>query len=223
MSPKKVLLLGVLILVPVLAFLFLKFFGTNHYTLPTYLPVVTDTGDALVRNGDTVFHQIPDFRLISQTGKTVTQTDLASKVYVANFFFASCKDVCKKMTANLLEVQEAFKDNAKVKIVSYTVDPERDSVAVLNAYANTYGAKPDQWYFLTGPRAQIYHLAQEGYKLPAMQAPSIIPDFIHSEKLLLIDEEKHVRGIYNGTNPEDVDRLITEIKVLLQEKTNDAG
>jgi protein SCO1 len=127
------------------------------------------------------------------------------------------------MTANLLEVQEAFKDNADVKIVSYTVDPERDSVAVLNAYATTYGANPDQWYFLTGPRAQIYHLAQEGYKLPAMQAPSVIPDFIHSEKLLLIDEEKHVRGIYDGTNPEDVDRLITEIKVLLQEKTDDAG
>lgn len=123
MSPKKVLLLGVLILVPVLAYLFLKVFGTNHYALPTYLPVVTDTGEALVLNGDTVFHQVPDFQLTSQTGKTVSQEDLAGKVYVANFFFASCTDVCKKMTSNLREVQEAFKQEPRVKIISYSVDP----------------------------------------------------------------------------------------------------
>jgi len=218
MSFKKVLVLSVLILVPVLAYLFLKVFGTNHYALHTYMPAMEDTGEPVVRNGDTVFHQIPDFRLTSQLGKTVSQQDLNNKVYVANFFFASCKDVCKKMTANLLQVQEAFKNEPAVKLVSYTVDPERDSVAVINKYAETYGADPAKWYFLTGPKAQIYHLAQEGYKLPAMQAPSIIPDFIHSEKLLLIDKEKHVRGIYNGTNAEDIDRLITEIKVLLQEK-----
>jgi protein SCO1/2 len=217
MSPKKVLLLGVLILVPVLAYLFLKVFGTNHYALPRYLPEVTDTGDALVRNGDTVFHQVPDFRLTSQTGATVTQQDLAGKVYVANFFFASCTDVCKKMSANLLEVQEAFKNEPRVRIVSYTVDPDRDTVSVLNAYAATYGANAEQWYFLTGPRPQIYELAREGYKVPAMQAPSLIPDFIHSEKLMLVDEEKHVRGIYDGTSPEEVDRLVTEIKVLLHE------
>jgi protein SCO1 len=217
MSPRKVLLLGVLLIVPVLVYLFLKVFGTNHYSLRTYMPVVEDTGEAMVRNGDTIFHQVPDFKLTSQTGKTITQQDLADKIYVANFFFASCKDVCKKMSTNLLEVQEAFAREPRVKIVSYTVDPERDSVAVLNKYAQTYGADPNTWYFLTGPKEQIYHLAQEGYKLPAMQAPSLIPDFIHSEKLLLIDEAKHIRGIYNGTDPEDVERLITEIKVLLQE------
>ena len=218
MSPKKVLLLGVLLIVPVLVYLFLKVFGTNHYTLRTYMPVVEDTGEAMVRNGDTVFHQVPDFKLISQSGQTVSQQDLNNKIYVANFFFASCKDVCKKMSANLYEVQEAFAEEPTVKIVSYTVDPERDSVAVLNKYAETYRANPNTWYFLTGPKEQIYHLAREGYKLPAMQAPSLIPDFIHSEKLLLIDEAKHVRGIYNGTDPDDVERLITEIKVLLQER-----
>ncbi|GEO05252.1 hypothetical protein AAE02nite_29160 [Adhaeribacter aerolatus] len=218
MSPKKVLLLGVLLIVPILVYLFLKVFGTNHYSLRTYMPVIEDTGEPLVRNGDTVFHRVPDFSLTSQTGKTVSQQDLQGKIYVANFFFASCKDVCKKMSNNLGQVQEAFAKEPKVKIVSYTVDPERDSVAVLSKYAETYGAKPDKWYLLTGPKRQIYQLAQEGYRLPAMQAPSLIPDFIHSEKLLLIDEEKHVRGIYDGTNEEDVDRLITEIHVLLQEE-----
>jgi protein SCO1/2 len=206
-----------------LVYLFLKVFGTNHYTLRTYMPVVEDTGEAMVRNGDTVFHQVPDFKLISQTGEIITQDNLTGKLYVANFFFASCKDVCKKMSANLQEVQEAFAREPKVKIVSYTVDPDRDSVAVLNKYAQTYGADAGTWYFLTGPKEQIYQLAREGYKLPAMQAPSLIPDFIHSEKLLLIDEQKHVRGIYNGTDPDEVERLITEIKVLLQERKNNAG
>ena len=223
MSPKKVLLLGVLLIVPVLVYLFLKVFGTNHYTLPTYMPVVEDTGEAMVRNGDTVFHQVPDFKLTSQTGATVTQRTLAGKIYVANFFFASCKDVCKKMSTNLQEVQEAFANEPVVKIVSFTVYQQRDTVAVLNKYAQTYGANPATWYFLTGPKEQIYQLAQEGYKLPAMQAPSLIPDFIHSEKLLLIDEQKHVRGIYNGTDPDEVERLITEIKVLLQERKNDGS
>ena len=223
MSPKKVLLLGVLLIVPILVYLFLKVFGTNHYTLRTYMPVVEDTGEAMVRNGDTIFHQVPDFKLTSQTGNSVSQSDLAGKIYVANFFFASCQDVCKKMSTNLREVQAAFTQEPRVKIVSYSVDPERDSVAVLDKYAEAYGANPNTWYFLTGPKEQIYKLAQEGYKVPAMQAPSIIPDFIHSEKLLLIDEEKHVRGIYDGTNPEEVDRLITEIKVLLQEKNKNVN
>jgi len=218
MSPKKVLLLGVLLIVPVLVYLFLKVFGTNHYTLRTYMPAIEDTGEPVIQNGDTVFHRIPDFTLTAQTGQTISQQNLEGKIYVANFFFASCQDICKKMSSNLQQVQEAFIKEPNVKIVSYTVDPERDSVAVLNKYAETYGADPEKWYLLTGPKSQIYQLAQEGYKLPAMQAPSLIPDFIHSEKLLLIDEEKHVRGIYNGTDEEDVERLITEIKVLLQER-----
>lgn len=218
MSPKKVLLLGVLLIVPVLVYLFLKVFGTNHYTLRTYMPAIEDTGEPVIQNGDTIFHRVPDFSLTSQTGQIISQQNLQGKIYVANFFFASCKDVCKKMSSNLQQVQEAFMKEPAVKLVSYTVDPERDSVAVLSKYAETYGANPDKWYLLTGPKSQIYQLAQEGYKLPAMQAPSLIPDFIHSEKLLLIDEEKHVRGIYDGTNEEEIERLITEIKVLLQER-----
>jgi protein SCO1/2 len=186
------------------------------------MPVVDENSDGpLIRDGDTVFHQVPDFQLVSQTGQEVSQQDLSNSVYVANFFFASCQDVCKKMSVNLQQVQEEFKQEPAVKIVSYTVDPDRDSVAVLRQYAAAYGADPAKWYFLTGPKKEIYQLAQQGYKLPAMQAPGIIPDFIHSEKLLLIDKMKHVRGIYDGTNPDEVDRLITEIKVLLQEEEKD--
>ncbi len=219
MSPKKVLVLGTLLLVPIFLYFFLRMFGSNHYALRTYFPVINeDTEEPLIQNGDTVFQKIPDFKLTSQLNRSVSQKDLNGSVYVANFFFASCRDVCKKMTTQLTRVQAAFPNNPEVKLVSYTVDPERDTVATLQQYANMYGANAKQWYFLTGPKADIYNLAQEGYKLSAMQAPSITPDFIHSEKLILVDKDKQVRGIYDGTSTEEVDRLIVEIKVLLQEQ-----
>jgi len=219
MSSKSVLILGILLLVPIFAFLFLEVFGTNQYALKTYFPVLDENTELpVVRNGDTVFQRIPDFRLTSQAGKEVTSQDLKNQVYVANFIFTSCKDVCKKMTHQMTRVQEAFQKESRVKLVSFSVDPERDSVASLNKYARQYGADANKWYFLTGPKVQIYSLAREGYKLAAMQAPTVNPDFIHSEKFVLVDDQQHVRGIYDGTSEEDVDRLITEIKILLDER-----
>lgn len=216
MSPKKVLVLGLLLLVPIFLFLFLKGFGTNHYSLPTYYPEIAEATELpVINNGDTVFQKIPDFRLISQEGKTITQANLEGKVYVANFFFASCQDVCKKMAVQMVRVNEAYRNNPTVKLVSYTVDPERDSVATLKRYADIYQANPNKWLFLTGSKKELYTLAQNGYKVSAMEAPGTVPDFIHSEKLILVDKEKHVRGIYDGTSAQDVDRLITEITVLL--------
>ncbi|WP_233507224.1 SCO family protein [Adhaeribacter pallidiroseus] len=196
--------------------MFLKGFGTNHYSLQTYYPEIDSTTELpVVKSGDTVFQKIPDFRFVSQEGKTVTQATLNNNVYVANFFFASCQDVCKKMSAQMVRVNEAFRNNPQVKLVSYTVDPERDSVAVLKRYAEMYQADAAKWLFLTGSKKELYTLAQNGYKVAAMQAPGSVPDFIHSEKLILVDKGKHVRGIYDGTNSQDVDRLITEITVLL--------
>ncbi|WP_026463109.1 SCO family protein [Adhaeribacter aquaticus] len=219
MSPRKVLILGILLLVPIFFYFFLRIFGSNQYHLRTFFPVIDEnTEEPVVQNGDTLFQKVPDFKLTSQTGKSISQADLDNSVYVANFFFASCKDVCKKMSTQLSRVQEAFLQDPSVKIVSYTVDPERDSVGTLRKYAQTYDADSTKWYFLTGPKPAIYQLAQQGYKLAVMEAPSVTPDFIHSEKFILVDKQKHVRGIYDGTKPEDVDRLITEIRLLLKEK-----
>ena len=219
MSPKKVLILGLLLLVPVLAFLFLEIFGSNYYELKRYYPVLDpDTEEPLVQQGDTVFQTIPDFRLTSQQGETVTLKNLENKVFVANFIFTSCKGVCKKMSTQMTRVQQAFVNKPAVKILSFSVDPARDSVAALQRYAARYGARENQWLFLTGPKEEIYKLAIEGFKLPVMEAPSVIPDFIHSEKFILVDAQKHVRGIYDGTSEDEVDRLITEIKILLEEK-----
>lgn len=219
MSPKQVLILGLLLLVPIFAFIFLRYFGSNYYELKKFYPVLNpDTEEPLVQNGDTVYQQIPDFRLVSQTGEQVSMQNLEGKIFVANFIFTSCKDVCKKMSTQMTQVQEAFHNDKNFRIVSFSVDPERDSVAVLQEYAARYGADSKQWLFLTGPKKEIYDLAINGFKLPVMEAPSVIPDFIHSEKFILVDGKRRVRGIYDGTSEDDVVRLITEIKVLRKEK-----
>ncbi|MDX5348269.1 MAG: SCO family protein, partial [Hymenobacteraceae bacterium] len=196
---------------------FLKFFGENRYTLRTYFPQEVDSVQV---NGnwqhDTVFHKVPPFSFQSQSGDVVGTDQLKDNMYVANFFFATCVGICKQMSSQLVRVQEAFRDEPQVKIVSFTVNPEHDSVEVLQQYADAYSANPKQWYFLTGQREKIYELAQKGFYLPVQQVPGM-NDFIHSEKFLLVDKDQHVRGIYDGTDPEDVDRLITEIRILLHE------
>ncbi|MHC2992086.1 electron transporter SenC [Pontibacter sp. HJ8] len=215
MSNVKALILGILLLVPLLVFIFIGQFGEHHFTLRTYFPQVDDTGEVLVdAAGDTLFNKIPDFQLTSQQGKTVTQNQLDGHIYVADFFFATCPDICKDMSSQLVRVQEAFQNEPQVKIASFTVNPEHDSVEVLKEYGERYGADPDKWYFLTGDREQIYSLARKGFYLPVQQVEGQ-QEFIHSEKFLLVDKNRLVRGIYDGTNPEDVDRLIIEIKVLL--------
>lgn len=216
MSKGKVLILGLLLLMPVLVFLFLRLFGENKYTLPTYFP--KEPTEAVVEGQpyDTVYHQVPDFKLISQEGKTVTAQDLDNHVYVANFFFASCKGICTQMSTQMVRVQDAFRNDEAVKLISFTVDPERDTVETLQRYADMYNADPKKWLFLTGPKAELYKLAQDGFYLPVQEVPGI-GDFIHSEKFMLVDNNRHIRGLYDGTDPEDVDRLITELRVLLYE------
>ncbi|WP_242927070.1 SCO family protein [Pontibacter vulgaris] len=195
--------------------MFLGKFGEHHFTLKTYFPEVDDSGEALIdTKGDTIFHQVPSFKFVSQQGQSITEKQLAGGIYVANFFFATCPDVCKKMSSQMVRVQEAFENNPSVKLVSYTVNPEHDSVEVLANYAAMYGAMPGKWFFLTGEREKIYELAKKGFYLPVQQVAGQ-QDFIHSEKFMLVDKEQHVRGIYDGTDPAEVDRLITEINVLL--------
>ena len=214
MSAKRVLILGLLILAPIFVFIFISTFGEHHFTLKTYFPEVDDTGEAVTNAaGDTIFKQIPDFRLTDQEGKVFTKNDLQGKIYVADFFFARCTGICKKMSSQLVRVQEAFQNDTSIQIISITVNPEHDSAAVLQNYAAMYGANPAKWSFLTGPRDAIYSLATEGFYLPVQQVEGQ-QDFIHSEKFMLVDKNHHVRGIYDGTDPVDVDRLITEIRVL---------
>ena len=168
--------------------------------------------EMVIRNAE------PHFKLISQTGEIVTQKNLAGKIYVADFFFTRCPSICPVMTSELTRVAKVFADNPDIKIISHTVDPEYDTVEVLRDYAAKYNADPDQWYFVTGEKKEIYDLARKGYFIAAKEGDTGPVDFIHSQRFILVDKEKRIRGYYDGTDKKDVDRLIAEIGVLLINK-----
>ncbi len=185
--------------------------GENHLKR---LPVIGPADVAA--NGDTIYHTIADFSLTNQEGKVITQADLTGKIYVANFFFATCPTICPKMNENFRKVQQEFKGSNDVRMVSYTVDPEQDSVPALKAYAEKMYADNSFWCFLTGNKDSIYTLARESYLVPAASGKTA-EDFFHSDQLILIDKEKRIRGLYDGMDPYAVDTLIAEMKVLLHE------
>ena len=168
---------------------------------------------------DTIYNHIPPFSLIDQDGKVINQSVVKNKIYVASFFFTRCGTVCPRISSQLSRVQDIFRANPAIILLSHSVDPEHDRPAQLKAYAHKYEAIAGKWYFLTGSKAEIYDLAMHGYYLPTVDAgvKEGKPDetFIHSEKLVLVDKEGIVRGFYDGTKKEDVDRLVLEIRVLL--------
>ncbi|WMJ74903.1 SCO family protein [Cytophagaceae bacterium ABcell3] len=200
---------------PVLVFLFLKGCGTNEFKLPVYFPYDSVLVDGKYEITDA--HTIPEFSFVSHTGDSISLSDIKGKITVADFFFTRCSGICPEMTSELTRVQENFIDNEDIKIVSFTVDPENDDVEVLANYAAEYKADSRKWSFVTGEKEELYSLARKGFFVTAMEEVDIEDDFIHSEKLILIDKEGRIRGYYTGTDREDVDRLITEINLLLHE------
>lgn len=217
---KRTGILLLLLAFPVFVYLFLKFFGKNQYGLPKYFPqdVVERMEDGKIFS-DTIFHKVPDFTLLSNSGDSVSQKVIEGKIYVADFFFTTCPGICPQMSTQLKRVQEAFIDNPNILILSHSVDPENDTLEALKAYADKYKAIPNKWIFLTGDKDKIYDLGQKGYFISALEDSNYTNTdrFIHSDKLILVDRERQIRGYYNGTDTKDVDRLILEISVLLSE------
>lgn len=168
----------------------------------------------------TDFHRISDFKLINQEGELITQQSLNNKIYVADFFFATCPGICPQMTDNMKILQEEFIDDDDVMLISHTVTPERDTVAALKAYANTKGINSNKWYLLTGDRDQIYTLGREDYFIEEnLGLEKEIDDFLHTENFVLIDKNKNLRGIYNGLKNNEINQIIADIKTLKKEAT----
>lgn len=211
MNPRwKILAPALVILFPLIFWLVLVRGHNNFRKLPVIGPF------EITVNGDTVYHTIPHFKLTNQEGKIISDKSTEGTIYVANFFFSTCKTVCPKMNEQVHRVQEAFRDIKDIHILTFTVDPDNDTVAALAGYAKKMKADNSKWWFLTGPKDSIYQLAREGYLVPASLGETA-NDFFHSQDLILIDKEKRMRGIYDGTVPAEVDTLIDEIKVLMKE------
>lgn len=167
---------------------------------------------------DSVYHTIADFKLIDQNGATFTNQQLKGKIYVANFFFCRCGTICPKMTNYILLLQNEFKNQDQIAFISHTVDPENDSVAVLKKYEIDHQVNGNQWHLLTGSRQELYDLSKRSYYLGvANDSPD---EFLHSEKLVLVDSYRIIRGFYDGTNAVEVEKLKVDIKVLLKEENS---
>jgi protein SCO1/2 len=209
----KIIILSLLTLLPLGILFFISNFGKNRYKLPVYF-----AEDSIPSEGGrykvTEAYSVRDFNLVDQDHKSITQQQLRGYIYVADFFFTRCGSICPKMTTQLTRVQEEFLKDTTVKIVSFTVDPKNDTAEVLKSYATEYGAIPGKWRFVTGAKDSIYTLAQKGYFITAMEDTAHPVDFIHSDKLVLVDKQGWIRGYYNGTDRKEVNKLITEIKVL---------
>jgi len=163
-------------------------------------------------------HFIADFSLTNQNGETITPEDYKNKIYVADFFFTTCGTICPVMTSNMKKVQDAILLDDNIKLLSHTVMPEIDTVAQLKRYAVEKGVLSNKWNLVTGSKKEIYNLARKSY-LVAKYDPTKEDGYglVHTENFVLIDKQKRIRGMYDGTDDEDIDRLLEDLKILKEE------
>ena len=183
--------------------------------LPVYQPSMVDKSlvDSTLHYTKK-YHKIADFSLVNQNGDTITQENYKGKIYVADFFFTTCLTICPIMTKNMAEIQEAVKDDPNIMLLSHSVTPQIDTVAQLKRYALEKGVIDSKWNLVTGDKKQIYELARKSYLAVKTDGDGGPFDMVHTENFILVDKEKRIRGFYDGTNREDIDKLLEDIKIL---------
>ena len=183
--------------------------------LPVYQPSMVDKSlvDSTLHYTKK-YHKVADFSLVNQNGETITQEDYKDKIYVADFFFTTCLTICPIMTKNMGEVQEAIKNDPNIMLLSHSVTPQIDTVAQLKRYALEKGVIDSKWNLVTGDKKQIYELARKSYLAVKNDGDGGPFDMIHTENFILVDKEKRIRGFYDGTDREEIDRLLGDIKIL---------
>lgn len=214
------------IIVIVLLGIALAYYMTLTQTVQKQLPVIQPrdvkqemVDPELLKKG--IGHRIGNFAFQNQHDETITLNDVKGKVFVAEYFFTTCGTICPKMTEQMTRVQKRFRKNDEVAILSFTVNPSYDSVAVLNVYAEKYNAKKGQWHFLTGSQEDLYGLARKSFfVLKPAEAANLGDagsDFIHTNNFVLVDQELRIRGYYDGTSISEVNELMDDIELLLKE------
>ena len=211
-------LLTIFGLIGLITFISISKGHNTDFRLPIYTPADLDPNwvHESMRNSYTP-HVVHDFEFTNQNGQIIDERTVAGKIYVAEFFFTTCPGICPTLTKHTKRIQDAFIDDDDVLILSHTVHPEHDSVQVLKAFAEMHGIKSKKWHLLTGSKEELYGISRKGYF-----AISYVPDlseygFIHTENVVLVDKDRRLRGIYNGTKPHEINRLIEDINVLKKE------
>lgn len=168
---------------------------------------------------DTIYPTIKDFSFIDQDCTLVTNQTFDKKIYVTDFIFLSCPTICPVMTNEMSKVYQVFKSTPKIMFLSHTIDPERDTIEALKNYTKALGINSQKWHFVTGDKKTIHSMAEDNYYSVAYPDSTATGGFVHGSGFLLIDENRHIRGVYDGTNPKETKRLISDIKVLLKEQS----
>ena len=202
------LFISLVVVLPIMAYALVNWYQNKYEKLPVY--------NSSHKN-ENPLTQLSSFNFCNQDGRKLDENDWNNKILVADFFFTHCPSICPKMTASLNEVDNYFKKEKFLQIVSFTVDPERDSSAQLKKYSAQFELNTNQWNLITGSKKDIYKLARNGFKIVATDGDGGPDDFIHSDKIVLIDTQKNIRGYYKGTNPDEIKQLITDIKKLENE------
>ena len=189
-----------------------------YQPLPVYQPAMVnyELVDSTIQY-QKKYHKIADFNLINQNGKIITQEDYKDKIYVADFFFTTCQTICPIMTTNMAAIQKEIIDDNDVMLLSHSVTPQIDDVAQLKKYAIEKGVEDKKWNLVTGDKKQIYELARKSYLAVKTFGNGDEYDMIHTENFMLIDKKRQIRGFYDGTNEEDMERLLDDIKILKKE------
>ncbi|GMQ24752.1 hypothetical protein Aoki45_14340 [Algoriphagus sp. oki45] len=207
-----------ILLIPLLIFLFLRGFGKNEYDLPIYFENGVENPFQECPSTDSGQHFIPEFSFLNQNGESLGRAEMEGKITIVDFFFTSCPSICPLMSKEMERVNDMFRDEPKVQIMSISIDPEYDTPEILKEYAERHNAIPGKWHFLSGPKEETYQLAKCGFVLPTLDGNGVPDDFVHSDKFVLIDDMGRIRGYYSGTDREAVDLLMLETKVLLHGK-----
>lgn len=215
-------------IVPIACYFVVKGYSESHIFMPRHY--LSDSVHTYQKNGkeysDTVWHKVPSFPLKNQQGQDVSLADIKGKVIVADFFFTHCPTICPALTSNMKRLQSSITNAQRVgnktpdflHFVSFSIDPERDSVERLKYWADRFQVDPEQWWLLTGDKKQIYDMAINQLKLGVVDGAGIDTNFIHTDHFVLIDSNMHVRGYYHGLDTADLARLSQDIIFLSMEK-----
>lgn len=167
---------------------------------------------------DTVYKTIPNFKFLNQDSIEVTQDAFNNKIYVADFFFTSCTTICPVMHRNMRTIYDKYKGNPEVMFLSHTIDFKYDKPSVLKKYAKKLGVDVPQWQFLYGDKKEVYGLAEKDYLVAVQEDSAATDGYVHQGWLVLVDKHKRIRGAYDGTKPEEVEKLKSDMDILLTEK-----
>lgn len=178
--------------------------------------ILPKIGNYQIEGNDTLYHKIPHFEFLSQDSNLISSQTLSRSIYVADFFYSYCPSVCPRVKSQMLRIHDKFNNEEKLKLISFALDPKRDDVENLNSYAHKLGVDNSRWHFLTGNKDEIWSLAEE-FLITVRDDPEEPGGIYHSGKIILIDSDGHIRGFANGTEEDDVNDLMKDIKSLLVE------